>query len=286
MRTFALQVNKIFNKNQEHILKNSSLTRTIRDSIFCVLFLTLLNSCAPTRNITYLSDLKGTAEYSEEIKNKTDSKIQPDDILSITVNSLNPESNVLFNNGVLQTIGGTGVTPTTSSRGSEGYLVDQKGTINFPVLGRVELAGLTKEQATNKMTDEIKKSVKNPIVNIRFLNFKVTVIGEVNRPSTYTVASERLSVIEALGLAGDLTPYGKRENILIIREQNGIRSTSRVNLTSTSILNSPSFYLQQNDIVYVEPVKTRALQTSVGLSYLSIASIVVSILSILLLALR
>jgi len=243
-----------------------------------------LASCTPSRNIVYLSDLKGT-DYSEEIKNKVDPKIQPDDVLSITVSSLNPESNLLFNSGILQTLGSTSSTPS-SSRASEGYLVDQKGTINFPVLGRVELAGLSKEQATNKMTDEIRKSVKNPIVNIRFLNFKVTVIGEVNKPSTFNVPSERLNVIEALGLAGDLTIFGKRENILIIREQNGVRSTSRVNLASKDVLNSPSFYLQQNDIVYVEPVKTRALQSSVGLAYLSTASIVISILSIVLFGLR
>jgi polysaccharide export outer membrane protein len=255
--------------------------------LFYLLTLTFFfNSCAPTRSVSYLSDLKGSNEYSEKITNKVNPKIQPDDVLSITVSSLNPESNLLFNNGVLQTIGSTSGASVTTSRASEGYLVDQKGSINFPVLGRVELAGLTKEQATDKMADEIKKSVKNPIVNIRFLNFKVTVIGEVNRPSTYTIANERLSVIEALSLAGDLTIYGKRENILIIREQNGTRSTSRVNLASKDILNSPSFYLQQNDIVYVEPIKTRALQSSVGLSYLSAASLVFSILSILLFAFR
>ena len=248
-----------------------------------IIFFALV-SCSPSRNIVYLSDLKGV-EYSEEIKNKTDPKIQPDDILSITVNSLNPESNLLFNNGVLQTLGTASNTPTTN-RANDGYLVDQKGAINFPVLGRVELAGLSKEQATEKMTAEIKKSVKNPIVNIRFLNFKVTVIGEVNKPSTFNVSSERLNVIEALGLAGDLTAYGKRENILIIREHNGIRSTSRVNLASKSIFDSPTFYLQQNDIVYVEPVKTRALQSSVGLSYLSTISLVISILSIFSFVLR
>ena len=248
-----------------------------------IVFLSLV-SCSPTRNIVYLSDLKGV-EYSEEIKNKIDPKIQPDDVLSITVNSLNPESNLLFNSGVLQTLGSTSSTLTTT-RASEGYLVNQKGAINFPVLGMVQLAGLSKEQATNKMTAEIMKSVKNPIVNIRFLNFKVTVIGEVVKPSTFTVPSDRLNVIEALGLAGDLTPYGKRENILIIREQNGIRSTSRVNLNSKDILNSPSFYLQQNDIVYVEPLKAKGVQTSTGVSYLPIISLVISTLSILLFAIR
>ena len=256
----------------------------IRSKYLQLVVFFVLSSCSSTRNIVYLSDLKGN-EYSEEIKNRNDPKIQPDDILSITISSLNPESNLLFNTGVLQTPGTSGNIPTTSGK-SEGYLVDQKGAINFPVLGRVELAGLNKEQATEKMTVEIKKSVKNPIVNIRFLNFKVTVLGEVNKPSTFTVPSERLNVIEALGLAGDLTAYGRRENILIIREQNGIRSTSRVNLASKNILNSPSFYLQQNDIVYVEPVKARGLQTSTGLSYLPIVSLVISTLSILLLAFR
>ena len=243
-----------------------------------------LVSCTGTRNIVYLSDLKGV-EYSEEIKNKTDLKIQPDDALSITVSSLNPESNLLFNSGILQTLGTTSNTPTTS-RVSEGYLVDKKGAINFPVLGMVELGGLSKEQAAEKMTAEIKKSVKNPIVNIRLLNFKVTVIGEVNKPSTFNVPSERLNIIEALGLAGDLTPYGRRENILIIRERNGVRSTTRVNLGSKDILNSPSFYLQQNDIVYVEPVKTRGIQSSTGFSYLPIVSLVISTLSILLLVFK
>jgi polysaccharide export outer membrane protein len=261
-------------------------TRIMTNRIFCLVIFVFFSSCAPTRNITYLNDLKGSTEYSEQIKNRTNARIQPDDVLSIVVSSLNPESNLLFNNGVLQTIGGTSGAPTSTSRVNDGYLVDQKGNINFPVLGRVELAGLTKEQATDKMTDEIKKSVKNPIVNIRFLNFKVTVIGEVNKPSTFTVANERLNVIEALGMAGDMTAYGKRENILIIREQNGVRSISRVNLASKDILNSPSFYLQQNDIVYVEPIKTKALQSSAGLTYLSGASLIVSILSIVLLAFR
>jgi len=243
-----------------------------------------LTSCSPTRNMVYLSDLKGT-EYHEKITNKTDPKIQPDDVLSITVNSMNPESNLLFNSGVLQTLGATSGTPAIG-HANEGYLVDQTGTINFPVLGRVELGGLSKEQAIDMMTAEIKKSVKNPIVNIRFLNFKVTVIGEVNRPSTFTIPSERLNVIEALGLAGDLTAYGRRENILIIREKNGIRSTSRVNLASKGILNSPSFYLHQNDIVYVEPIKTRGIQNSAGYSYLPIASFAISTLGLLLFAFR
>lgn len=243
-----------------------------------------ISSCAPTRNLVYFNDLKSRDQYTEEIKNRTEISIQPDDLLSITMSSMNPESNVLFNNGVMQTIGSTNNVANT--RTNEGYLVDKKGAINFPVLGSVELAGLTKEQAVDKMTNEIKKSVKNPIVNIRIINFRITVIGEVNRPSTFTIPGERLNLIEVLGLAGDLTVYGKRENIMIIREKDGIRSITRVNLTSKDLLNSPSFYLQQNDIVYVEPTKTKVLQSSASTFYLPIVSLAVSVFSVLFFALR
>jgi polysaccharide export outer membrane protein len=242
--------------------------------------LLVISSCAPSRNITYFNDLKDTAAYKEAINNKPDPEIRPDDLLSITVSSLNPESNVLFNNGVLQTIGGTASavgTPQTN----EGYPVDTKGVIHFPVLGSVTLGGLTKEQAIEKLTTEIKKSVKNPIVNIRLLNFKITVIGEVNHPSTFTVRNERISVIEALGLAGDLTVYGKRNNILVIREKYNTRTTFRLNLESKDVFASPAFYLQQNDVVYVEPVKTRALSTNGITYYLPFVSFFISIISII-----
>ncbi|WP_254451285.1 polysaccharide biosynthesis/export family protein [Hymenobacter sp. UV11] len=220
------------------------------------------------------------ADYKEVIKNKTDPEIQPDDLLSISVSSLNPESNVLFNNGVLQTVGSTSSAVATP-RTSDGYLVNTDGTINFPVLGKVTVAGLTKDQVTEKLTLEIKKSVKNPIVNIRLINFKVTIVGEVARPSTFNVPSERINLIEALGLAGDLTAYGKRNNILVVREKDGTRSTFRINLESKDVFNSPVFYLQQNDIVYVEPVKSRIQQTNGVTFYLPFVSLVLTIVTAL-----
>ena len=131
------------------------------------------------------------------------------------------------------------------------------------------------------MTAEITKNIKDPIVNIRFLNFRITVIGKVNKPSTFIAPSERINILEAIGLAGDLTPYGKRENILIIREQNGVRTATRVDLASKNVLSSPDFYLQQNDVVYVEPAKIKALQGSSSTFYLSLATASVSILSLL-----
>jgi polysaccharide export outer membrane protein len=248
--------------------------------------LVFLSACGSTRNLVYFNDLQNTSKYTEEIKNKVEPKIQPDDQLSITVSSLNPESNILFNSGVMPSTAGTATGSTATGRANEGYLVDKDGFINFPVLGKVQLAGLTKEQATTKMTTEITKNIKNPIVNIRFLNFRITVIGEVNKPSTFLVPSERVNILDAIGLAGDLTSYGKRENILIIREQNGVRTATRVNLASRAILNSPDFYLQQNDVLYVEPAKIKALQGSSSTFYLSLATASVSILSLLVVFLR
>lgn len=249
--------------------------------LLCVALFVTISSCSPTRNLVYFKDLKDNPGYEEAILNKSSLKIQPDDILGITISSLNAESNALFNNGFLTTIGGAGGSGATS-RSNDGYLVNKEGIINFPVLGEVKLAGLTKEEATAKLTNEIKKSIKNPVINIRILNFRVTVLGEVGNPSTYTVTGERLSLIEALALAGDLTTYGKRENILIIHEKDGVRSISRVDLSRSKTFSSQSYYLQQNDIIYVESANIKALQSGTGSFYLGLISSVIGLLSILL----
>jgi polysaccharide export outer membrane protein len=248
--------------------------------ILSFLFLAFLTSCAPTRNLAYFKDIQDEKGFSEEIRNKVEPIIQPNDLLEIAVISLNPESNILFNSGVLQTIGSPGGIGA-SGKVNEGYLVAANGTINFPVLGSVKLAGLTKEEATGKMTAEIKNHVKNPIVNIHFLNFRITVLGEVNKPSTFVVPSERINLIEALGQAGDMTAFGKRENVLILREKDGVRSINRVNMTSKDALNSPYFYLQQNDVVYVEPIKIKRLQTGSSAFYIPLVSAAVTIVSLI-----
>jgi polysaccharide export outer membrane protein len=244
------------------------------------LSLFFLSSCTSTRSLVYFNDVQNEKGFSEEIKNRVEPIIQPNDLLEITVISLNPESNILFNSGILQTIGSPG-NAGASGKVNEGYLVAANGTINFPVLGNVKLAGLTKEEATGKMTAEIKTHVKNPIVNIRFMNFRITVLGEVNRPSTFVVPSERINLVEALGQAGDMTAFGKRDNVLILREKNGIRSINRINMASKDALNSPYFYLQQNDVVYVEPVKVKGLQTSSSSFYLPLISVAVTIISLI-----
>lgn len=235
--------------------------------IFAVVI--VLSTSCTQRNLVYFSDMQSSGNESP-IRNYAQPVIQPDDILSVTVSSLNPESNVLFNNVILPNTANSGQVIATT-KVNEGYLVDKAGFINFPVIGKVMLAGLTKEQAVEKMTNEIKVHVKSPIVNVRFLNFKVTVIGEVNKPNTFTIDTEKISVLEALGLAGDMTAYGKRENVLIIREQQGVRRTTRINLNNKDVLNSPYYYLQQNDIIYVEPSnREKTAETKVGNKYIGL----------------
>ena len=231
--------------------KNIGNNRQVSFRLLCVCLLVVFSSCSK-RNLVYFSDLPENTDFKTPIKNYSAPKIQADDILNITVSSLNPESNVLFNNILLPTASYANA-QVIASNIDEGYLVDKNGSINFPVIGKINLAGLTKEEATEKMTGLIKEHVKNPIVNIRFLNFKVTVIGEVAKPASFTVATEKVNVLEALGLAGDMTEFGRRENVLIIREKDGVRSTARINLNNKDVLSSPYFYLQQNDVVYVEP---------------------------------
>lgn len=236
-------------------------------------------SCSSSKKLAYFKNLDEKGEFRAPIGNIEETQIQPSDLLSITVNSLNPESNILFNNGVLAPAGSSVQAPSPT-RSSEGYLVDKDGNINFPVVGSITVGGLTKTQASEKITASLKNFVKNPIINIRFLNFKITVMGEVNRPSSFNIISERINILEALSLAGDMTPYGKRDNVLIIREKDGFRTTSRINLADKSTLSSPLFYLHQNDIVYVEPSGGRALQASTQSFYLPIVLTALSVISI------
>ena len=224
----------------------------------------LIFSASCGRNLTYFQETDEIAikqEHREVVTNITAPKIQPDDLLSIRVSSLSPEGNTLFNQGVIATMGSSGGS-AAGSQATEGYLVDSAGYIQFPILGRLKLGGLTKEEARTLLMDSLQQYLKDPVVNIRYLNYRITVIGEVRSPSTFIVSSEKVNILEALGMAGDLTPFGKRENVLIIREEEGERTMTRMNLNSRDVLNSSYFYLQQNDVIYVEPVATRGYGAS------------------------
>lgn len=190
-----------------------------------------------------------------------ESVIQKNDILSINVSSLNPEATAVFN-----TPNSTGGTAAGGAATAVGYLVGSEGTIQFPILGNIKAEGLTKNQLKDTIANTLvrKQLLIDPIVSIRFINFRVTVLGEVAHPTVVTVPNEKISLLEALGLAGDLTIYGKRQNVLIIREENEQKIIKRVNLNSDEIFTSPYYYLQSNDIVYVEPNKAKVSSTSMG----------------------
>lgn len=228
--------------------------------------------------------MQGQEVYEKDIDYVVKQKIHPGDLLSVIVSSLSPQANALFNQGVILPAGsssmgrasGMGVNPN-----EQGYLVDEAGFIVFPVLGKVELGGLTKEEAMVKLTIMLEEYLQDPIVNIRYLNYRITVIGEVTKPASYTIPSEKVTVLEALGLAGDMTAFGKRENVMVIREESGKRKISRLNLNSSEVFESPYFYLQQNDVVYVEPVKTKAEQASLRRSNISIVLSAASVLAII-----
>jgi len=241
---------------------------------------TLILSCSK-RNLVYFSDIDLNSTYEVPVGTSAEPRIQEDDLLSITVISLNAESNMLFNAGVLTSTGETG-NAVVSSPINENYLVDKNGYINYPVIGQINLKGMTKLEALEKMTQLLNVYVQDPIINIRFMNFKVSVIGEVQKPSTFIIPTEKVTILEALGLAGDMTAYGRRENVLIIREKEGVRSATRLNLNDKKVLESPFYYLQQNDVVYVEPYKTKAIQSgsnprTIALisSFFSLATIII-----------
>jgi polysaccharide export outer membrane protein len=212
----------------------------------------LLASCASTKNVVYLKDAK---DSEVSIYDKLEPVIQKNDLLSITVTSPNAVASQPFNTAVAVSTQLVGYTSTQSY----GYLVDHDGYIDIPMLGRVKAAGLTKKELKDKITDLLitNKYLMQPVVSVRYLNFKVTVLGEVARPMVINVPDEKINIMEALGFAGDMTVYAKRDNVVLIREEGGKRITKRLNLNSDEILKSPYYYLKTNDIVYVEPNKAK-----------------------------
>jgi polysaccharide export outer membrane protein len=217
-------------------------------------------SCANTRKVTYFSDVQDSVRIVS--KASLEPVIQKKDILSITVSSLSNEATVIFNTPNLPITPSALSTPNMPQ--TAGYLVSQDGTIKFPVLGDLPAAGLTQKQLEKNITQLLieKKLLFDPIVTARFLNFRVTVLGEVNHPGVVTVPSEQISILEAIGQAGDLTIYGIRDNVILIRQEGQNKLITRLNLNSSKILQSPYYFLKSNDIIYVEPAKDKIASTS------------------------
>lgn len=243
--------------------------RYMYSKIWMLLFFSgfTLTSCYNSRKAVYFNNIQDTT-LTNTLTN-AEPVIQPNDLLNITVTSLNPEASMVFNTPNITmpvTATSSGTTPTAGYGTPQlmGYLVNTDGSIKFPVIGSVKAAGLTKRQLENLLTDTLanRKLLVDPIVTARFLNFRVTVLGEVARPTTLNIANERVSILEALGLAGDLTVYAKRDNVLLIREEGDKKIVHRINLNANDILVSPYYYLKTNDIVYVEPRKDKIAATT------------------------
>ena len=247
--------------------------------VLLVFSLILLLSCASKKKVVYLQDIDQTKSYDSSTLYEP--KLQPDDLLSIIVSAENPELSVPFNLPQIQ--GNYEI--NNNQNGIKTYLVDNFGYIEFPVIGKLKLGGLTRTEATAKLVTAVGEYIKNPIINLRILNFKVSILGEVLKPSSFTLSSERITLLEAISMAGDLTIYGKRNNILIIREAEGKKTYNRVDITKSDFLNSPFYYLAQNDIVVVEPNKTRVNASVVGpnvTATISAISVLVTLMVVLL----
>ena len=249
-----------------------SLYRFFKSSIAVAAVLILFQSCASKEDIVYFQDAPNFETLINE--NVYTNKFKVDDLIGINVATLNPEASAPFN---LITVAaeGSGRQPEQLS-----YLVDSAGNIDFPVIGKLKVLGLSPEELKTLLKKELLPYLKDPIINIRLQNFTVTVIGEVNRPGTYPVVGEQITILEALGYAGDMTIKGKRKNVLVLRDFNGTKVYNRIDLTDKKALESPVFYLTQNDVVYVEPNKSAVTSSSLD----NRASIAVSIASVLITA--
>ena len=245
-----------------------------------VMTILMLDSCK-TKKFIYLEDMP--VDTALTIPPKYQTRIKPGDRLSIHVSCSKQELAVPFNN-VSYHVTNEGKTTASDPYAPDGYLVDEKGYINFPVVGRVKVGGLTKRECEAMIHDKIKpylNAAENPVVTVRMSSYSISVLGEVNRPGSFQVAREKINILEALAQAGDLTIYGVRENVKLIREDaKGHKQIHQINLNDANLLTSPYYYLQQNDIVYVEPNKVKAQNSTIGQSttlWISATSILVSV---------
>ncbi|WP_313513798.1 polysaccharide biosynthesis/export family protein [Sphingobacterium sp.] len=241
-----------------------------------VVMLSLLSSCASRKDLVYFQADSTALNTAYELNAP---KLQPGDILTISITADDIRATEPFNQiNAYQTGTAQNVNPFIPT-----YSIDNDGFVDFPKIGKIKLTGLTRTQAVNKIRDEVSKYIVNPGVNMTIRNFKVTVLGEVVRPGTYTIDNDRITLLEALGLAGDLTINGVRSNVLVIREQNGKKDEFRVDLTKREALNSPVYYLSQNDVIYVEPNGARIQSSKYTQNtsiFVSIASLIITIVAV------
>ena len=239
----------------------------------------LMSSCRSAKEVVYLQD--SFDNDIQKITNYQNIKIKPGDMLSIYVSHKEPQLAALFNMGQTGNI-------SESNQKNAGYTVDFNGEIDFPVVGRMKVEGLTRGELSLLIKKRLEEEglLKDAVVTVTYQNFNVSVLGEVNNPGKFTVQSDRVSLLDAIALAGDLTIYGRRDSVMVIREAEGQRQILYNNLLSKDVLNSPSFYLQQNDMVYVKPNRIKAQQSGINQNnnvgvWMSATSLLLTVLTLL-----
>jgi len=245
-----------------------------------------ISSCTPYRTVPYFQNLKrdSVTATTEKITNYSPLTIQAGDLLALHVTSLNREADAEFNYNLERPNGlGIGVNLNTNSESVVyGYLVDQHGEINLPEAGKVKVSGNTTSEIASMLESRLAEYLSKPNVNIRILNFRISVLGDVAKPGSFDIVNEKITVTQALALAGDLNTTGLRNNILLIREIDGNREQITLNLTSKKIFNSPYYYLKNNDVIYVQPNRDRVAQSDSGVIKISLLISALSVLALFL----
>ncbi|WP_433863478.1 polysaccharide biosynthesis/export family protein [Sphingobacterium thalpophilum] len=247
--------------------------------VMAAIAMMLLDSCGSRKDMVYLQQ---DSTQINTLYTQYAPKIQINDILTIVVSAADPKVTVPFNPGSSMTSGS--LTQQVDMALRPTYTVDEHGDVTLPMLGKVHIAGLTRLQAIDKIRLALSDYIKDPGVNINFNNFRVSVMGEVRQPGSFTLSSERVTILEALSMAGDLTIRGVRKNVMLIRETNGQKSIHYLDLTKKSTLNSPFYYLSQNDVIYVEPNKSQINSSKLGANtniIISISSLIITVISVL-----
>ena len=249
---------------------------------FVIMLCCALVSCKTSKKVVYMQDAAHQAIETIGVNNGI--VVQPKDILNIIVASKNPELAMSFNLPTYSYQAGSSRESYSYSQRTLGYLVDLEGSIVFPVLGTLKVSGLTREQVSEMIKQKLVQEnlIKDAIVNTEFMNFKISVLGEVRSPGTFNISDDKITLLEALGRAGDLTIYGKRDNVLVRREKDGVVTFYRVDLRTDALLRSPVYYLQQDDVVYVAPNNVQAAQAKINTNrnlsvWVSLASFITSL---------
>ena len=251
-------------------------------NVLILLLILLLTACQSYKKVPYLQDAE-VVLYSTQNEQLYDAKIMPKDLLTIVVSCTSPELAAPFNLTVA-TQSNAALNYTTTQPVLQQYLVDNDGNINFPVLGKIHVAGLSKQELCDELQSKLSKYIENPLVNVQITNYRITVMGEVNRPGTFTIKNDRISILDAFGYVGDLAITANRKNIWLIRDNDGQKEFVRMDITDPSLFTSPYFYLRQNDVIYVEPnlAKQRNSRFSQSKQYnITVFSSIISAISVI-----